>query len=177
VTDLLVVASVRDGVAPAAALDLLGGARSLADASHGNVTVAALGVTAASAAQTFVERGADLVLTSTQAAFDVAPGEAGVIALEAAVKATKPDVVLFVADTYGRDWGPRLARRIDAGLITEVTGWAVEGGEIRFTRQVFGGKARAVFAEPHLGHFCSSALLIDRTSWSNRVLQLWQVYS
>ena len=37
--------------------------------------------------------------------------------------------------------------------------------------------ARAVLVEPHLGHFCGSVLLIDRTSWSNRVWQLWQVYS
>jgi hypothetical protein len=38
-------------------------------------------------------------------------------------------------------------------------------------------RARAVLAEPHLGHFCASVLLMDRTSWSKRVWQLWQVYS
>jgi electron transfer flavoprotein alpha subunit len=146
VTDVLVVASVRDGVVPAAALDLLGGARQLADASHGSVTVAALGLTADRVGQSLVEHGADLVLTSTEASFDVAPGEAGVIALEAAWKVSNAGIVLCIADTYGRDWGPRLARRIDAGLVTEVTGWAVANGQIRFNRQVFGGKAHAVIA-------------------------------
>jgi electron transfer flavoprotein alpha subunit len=110
------------------------------------VTVAALGVSAAAAGRSLVERGADLVLTSTEAAFDAAPGEAGVIALEAAVKIASPGVILCVADTYGRDWGPRLARRIGAGSVTEVTGWDEAGGQLRFSRQVFGGKARAVFA-------------------------------
>lgn len=145
-TDILVAASVHDGVAPAAALDLLGGARKLADASHGKVTVAALGVSAAATGQAFVGRGADLVLTSTEASFDAAPGEVGVIALEAAWKISNASIVLCVTDTYGRDWAPRLARRIGAGLVTEVTGWEVVGGQIRFNRQVFGGKARAVFA-------------------------------
>lgn len=145
-TDILVAISVRDGVVSAAALDLLGGARRLADASHGIVTVAALGVTAAAAGRDLVERGADVVLTSTETSFDVAPGEAGVIALAAAWKASNAGIVLCVADTYGRDWAPRLARRIGAGVVTEVTGWEVVGEQIRFQRQVFGGKARAVIA-------------------------------
>jgi hypothetical protein len=40
-------------------------------------------------------------------------------------------------------------------------------------------KAREVAVEPHAGHggFTSSALDIDRTSWSKRLLHFPQVYS
>jgi electron transfer flavoprotein alpha subunit len=145
-TDVLVVAAVRDGVVSALALDLLGGARSIADAWGGKVTVAALGPGAAEAGAALIARGADLVLASSERSLEVAPGEAGVIALEAAYRAAPASVVLLVADASGRDWAPRLARRIEAGIVTEATGWSVDGGRLSFTRQVFGGKARAVLA-------------------------------
>lgn len=145
-TDVLVVVPVRDGAVPGTALDLLGGARQLADASGGKVTAAALGPTAGQVGDALIARGADVVLTSTEVSLETAPGEAGVIALEAACKAASPGVVLVAADTAGRDWAPRLARRIGAGLVTEVTGWKLEAGRVAFTRQVFGGKARAVMA-------------------------------
>ncbi len=145
-TDVLIAAPVREGAVAGAVLDLIGGARDLADATGGKVSVAALGPTAASVAPTLIARGADVVLTSTEASLESAPGEAGVIALEAACKALSPNVVLLSADASGRDWAPRLARRIGAGLATEVTNWKLDGDKVSFTRQVFGGKARAVLA-------------------------------
>jgi electron transfer flavoprotein alpha subunit len=145
-THVLVSAPVREGQVASGVLDLLGGARDLADATGGKVTVAALGVGATQVGPSLVARGADVVLTSEESALAVAPGEAGVIALEAAVRAAQPDVVLLAADSYGRDWAPRLARRIGGGLVTEVTGWSVADGKVRFNRLVFGGKAQAVMA-------------------------------
>src|SRR5579871_3023356 len=99
--DVLVVAPIREGVAPGAVLDLIGGARQIADASNGKVVAAALGTTAGAAASGLIARGADVVLTSTEASLDAAPGEAGLIALEAACKATSPAVVLLAADAAG----------------------------------------------------------------------------
>jgi electron transfer flavoprotein alpha subunit len=125
---------------------LLGGARKIVDASGGKVTVAALGSGASDSGASLVARGADVVLACSEASLEAAPGEAGVIALEAAYRAAPSDVVLLVADASGRDWAPRLARRIGAGVVTEATGWSLDGGRISFTRQVFGGKARAVLA-------------------------------
>jgi electron transfer flavoprotein alpha subunit len=144
-TDVLIVAPVRAGAVSALALDLLGGARAIANLSGGRVTVAALGAGAGDVGPSLVARGADVVLTSSERSLEVAPGEAGVIALEAAYRAAPAEVVLLVADATGRDWAPRLARRIGAGLVTDATGWTVDDGQIRFSRQVFGGKARAIF--------------------------------
>jgi len=146
VSDLLLAAPVRDGEVSRGSLDLLGGARALADQTGGKVTVAALGTAANQAATTLIAYGADTVLTCAEPALETAPGEAGVIALEAACRASEPGVVLLVADSYGRDWAPRLAWRIDAGLVTEVTGWSLASGRLTFSRQVFGGKAQAVLA-------------------------------
>jgi electron transfer flavoprotein alpha subunit len=142
----LMAAPVRGGAISSGVLDLLGGARELADQTGGKVTVVALGQAADQVAAKLIAHGADDVLTCTESALESAPGEAGVVALEAAYRASTPSVILLVADSYGRDWAPRLARRIDAGLITDVTGWSLVDGRVSFTRQVFGGKANAVMA-------------------------------
>lgn len=144
--DVLLAAPMRDGSVPGAVLDLLGGARSLADALGGRVAVAAIGAGAAVAAPALVAGGADLVLTCADPALERAPGEAGAIALEAAYRAAEPAVVLLPADTLGRDWAPRLARRAGAGLMTEAIGWTVQDGRVVFNRLVFGGKAQAAMA-------------------------------
>ncbi len=143
-TGILVAAPVRDGATSSAVLDLLGGARDLADQTGGQVTVVALGPTADRAAATLVARGADVVLICAEPSLESAPSEAGVVALEAAYRAAEPQVILLAADSSGRDWAPRLAWRIGAGLITEVTSWSTQDGVVTFSRQVFGGKAQAV---------------------------------
>lgn len=143
---VLIAAPVRDGTVAGGILDLLGGARELADATGGSVTVAALGPGAEQAALDLIARGADTVLASAEAALAASPGEAGLVALEEAVKVAAPDVVLLAADSLGRDWAPRLARRVGAGLVTEATGWDLADGRVRFNRLVFGGKAQAVMA-------------------------------
>ncbi len=145
-TDVLVVAPLRDGAPSNLVLDLIGGARQIADRTGGKVTVAALGTGANGSGPGLIARGADVVLTCDESSLAHSPGEAGVIALEAAFRAAPVDVVLLVADATGRDWGPRLARRVGAGLVTEATSWTIDDGRIAFTRQVFGGKARAVMA-------------------------------
>jgi electron transfer flavoprotein alpha subunit len=93
-----------------------------------------------------IARGADLVLASSDPALETAPEEAEVVALEAAVREAKPDVVLLAADSFGRDVAPRLAGRVGAGLVTEVTSWRVNDGRVEFERLVFGGKAQARMA-------------------------------
>lgn len=143
---VLLAAPLRGGAVPARVLDLLGGARELADQTEGAVAVIALGDGADRGAPTLIAHGADEVLICVEPTLETAPEEAGVVALAAACRATMPAVVLLAADSQGRAWAPRLAWRLRAGLITEVTGWGQLDGQLTFTRQVFGGKAQAVMA-------------------------------
>lgn len=143
---ILVAAPVQDGAVAGRILDLLGGAADLAAATGMQVAVAALGPGASQTADGLVARGADLVVYCEDEALKRSPGEAGLQALEAACRQYEPAVVLLPADTFGRDWAPRLARRLGAGLVTEATGWEVTEGRILFSRLVFGGKAVAQMA-------------------------------
>lgn len=146
--DVLVAIAARTGGVSAADRELLGGARDLIDGgAAGRAVAVALGPGAEAMGPELIAAGADLVLTCEHAAISASPGEAGLAALEAACRACEPAVVLLPADAHGRDWAPRLARRIGAGLVTEATGWEMEpGGRVRFHRLVFGGKAAAVIA-------------------------------
>jgi electron transfer flavoprotein alpha subunit len=51
--------------------------------------------------------------------------------------------VLFPHTYQVRDFAPRLALALDRTLISDATGYKVEGGGLRFTRQMFQGKFAA----------------------------------
>jgi electron transfer flavoprotein alpha subunit len=88
--------------------------------------------------------GADEALWWDDPAFATSPGEAGLSVLVRACGEVKPDLILFPSDSAGRDWAPRLAWRLGAGLITECAGWeSGPDGGLRFLRPVYGSKAIA----------------------------------
>jgi electron transfer flavoprotein alpha subunit len=67
-------------------------------------------------------------------------------AAEQAAKQVQPDVILLTHLGTGRDLGPSLAYRLDAGIVTDSTALRVDGGELVVTKPVFGGSAIAEFA-------------------------------
>lgn len=131
---------VARGQSLKAARELLGAARTLG----APVAAFCLGPDAASAAEDLRTHGADEALWWDDPAFEASPGEAGLQALQHACVETAPALVLLTADSAGRDWAPRLAWRLGAGLVTECVGWDVDGaGRLHFRRPVYGGKAVA----------------------------------
>jgi electron transfer flavoprotein alpha subunit len=120
------------------ARELVGAAKALG--AH----VTAISIGSSDGTEELVAAGADDVLWSDEPALAVSPGEAGLVLLRYVCEQIRPDLVLFNADSNGRDWAPRLAFRLDAGLVTECVGWEAESeGRLRFQRPVYGGKAIA----------------------------------
>ena len=66
--------------------------------------------------------------------------EAMVAALVQVVPQAGAQVVLMADDFRGREVAPRLAHRLQAGLVTEATGVGVDGETVLFRRQVYGGR-------------------------------------
>jgi electron transfer flavoprotein alpha subunit len=123
-----------------AARALLGAARALG----GPVAACCLGPEAVAVAEDLRGHGADEVVWWDDPTLQAAPGEAGLHALQRACGETTPALILFPADSAGRDWAPRLAWRIGASLVTECSGWDQDGdGRLRFRRPIYGGKAVA----------------------------------
>jgi electron transfer flavoprotein alpha subunit len=136
------------GAISSQALDLTRTAAQLANEAGGQAAALALGPGSATAGAALQGAGAADVLYCDAAALAAAPSEAALAALLAAVRATAPDLVLLAADSLGRDWAPRLAHRLAAGLVTEATDVALEEGRPVFERLVFGGKAVARMTVP-----------------------------
>jgi electron transfer flavoprotein alpha subunit len=123
-----------------AGAELVGAARTLG----GPVVAVCLGPDGAPAAEELRARGADEVLWWEDGALAASPGEVALEVLYRVYTEVDPRLVLFSATSAGRDWAPRLAWRVGAGLVTECVGWDVDGeGRLRFTRPVYGGKAIA----------------------------------
>ena len=69
--------------------------------------------------------------------------------LAAAVQAAKqsePTAILLTHGGGGRDLGPSLAYKLDAGIITDATSLRVDNGHLLVTKPVFGGSAIAEFS-------------------------------
>jgi len=61
----------------------------------------------------------------------------------ALVKENQPAAILFGHTAMGKDLAPRLAQKLEAGLVTDCTAVDQVGGKLVFTRPVYAGKAFA----------------------------------
>lgn len=70
---------------------------------------------------------------------------AAIAAAHAVLKAASPSIVLFAQTLETREWVPRLAARMDTGLVTDCIGLSVEGGALLATKPVYGGSVLGQF--------------------------------
>jgi electron transfer flavoprotein alpha subunit len=62
-------------------------------------------------------------------------------ALETIIRESGAEVVLLAHSAIGKDLGPKLAARFEAGQVSDIIKVEVEGGKIMFTRPIYAGKA------------------------------------
>lgn len=145
---VLVFAEQRGGVLKKSALEALGVARALADASSGSVSAVLLGEGVAQVAPALGDAGADRIYLGEDPIFQVYGGDVYGLATGKAAQAFGADALLFPGTAMGRDLAPRVAARLGIPLLSDVTGFSVEGGAPTFRRPVYSGKALATLAPP-----------------------------
>jgi len=64
---------------------------------------------------------------------------AAIAAARAAIDACQPTVVLFPHTSETREWAPRLAAMLDAGLVMDCTALSAEGSDLVVSKPVYGG--------------------------------------
>ncbi|WP_270179515.1 electron transfer flavoprotein subunit alpha/FixB family protein [Alkalihalobacillus sp. CinArs1] len=57
------------------------------------------------------------------------------------INSIEPDAILFPHTSMGKDVAPKLASKLDAGLISDATAIELDGEDIVFTRPIYSGKA------------------------------------
>lgn len=141
--DVLVVAEAQEAVPSRNTLEVLGAARRLADATHGTVKTAVLGGSVAGSAAALFGGGADEVLWVEHALLVTPEPDSIVAALTQVVPDAAAEVVLLADDSTAREVAPRLAHRLQAGLVTEVSAIHAEAEAVVLRRAIYGGRCLA----------------------------------
>ena len=155
---VLVIAEHRDGKLKKSTFELVGASSAAGNETH----VALLGEGVADLAKEIGTYGANKVHLAQNAALKLYNAEAYTAVLADLAKALTPDVILASHTPTGRDFMPRLARRLDVGLASDCVTLAFEGNGIKVRRPVYSGKATAevefVGAGPRLATIRANAL-------------------
>ncbi|MGG3845445.1 electron transfer flavoprotein subunit alpha/FixB family protein, partial [Aeribacillus composti] len=62
-------------------------------------------------------------------------------AVMAIIDSEKPDAIIFGHTALGKDLSPKIAAKLNAGLISDATAVEIVGGNVVFTRPIYSGKA------------------------------------
>jgi electron transfer flavoprotein alpha subunit len=135
-TKILIVSELQNGSVREASYELVAIAQSLG----GEISSLVIGNDAASAAQELSQKGGGTVYLANDAALTNFNQDAYYAAVNAAVEASGPDLVLFSHTPSGWDVAPRVAAKLDAGFVTDCFSITEEGGNLAFSRRIFNGK-------------------------------------
>jgi electron transfer flavoprotein alpha subunit len=141
---ILVVGEVADGALAPIATELLGGARRLAEDAGATLTCALLGSGVEAQGRDAIAFGADAAIVADDAALAEYNSDAYLQAMLKIVERADPAIVLFGQTNLGRDLAPRLAFRLNSGVIMDCIELAIKDGRLHATRPCYGGNARAV---------------------------------
>jgi electron transfer flavoprotein alpha subunit len=116
-----VCACLRDGKINKSSLELVGKARELANKIKTGVAVALMGYRVAHLASELISYGAEKVYVIEHEKLKDYTTIAYTKALSDLIEKEKPEIVLYTADTTGRDLAPRVAARLETGLTADCT--------------------------------------------------------
>ena len=142
-SNVLVFIEQRDGKIRKASLEALTLGRTLAGKTGGTVAACVAGSGIGTLAPELAAYGAAKVFVADAPELQLFSCEGYTAALDAAVSAFSPSILLVSATTMGKDLAPRLAARRKVGVLSDVMTLDVEGGHLVGTRPVYSGKARA----------------------------------
>ncbi|MBF8152264.1 electron transfer flavoprotein subunit alpha/FixB family protein [Exiguobacterium sp. TBG-PICH-001] len=136
-TKALVLAESRDGSLRNVSFEAIAAARRVAD----EVIAVLIGHDVTKDADALASRGADQVLVvEDERLLHYTPDGYGQVFLEL-MNRTSPDVLVFGHTSLGKDLSPKIAAKLQAGLISDVTAIEGEGVDASFIRPIYSGKA------------------------------------
>lgn len=152
------------------AYQLLGKGRELSNTLNVNLTLVILGDKFDDKLEEIGEYGADEVIYVKSAIFKNYYSDLYVNVLTDLIAEYKPEIILIGATPTGRDFAPRVAKRINAGLTADCTGLDIEEetGNLMQTRPTFGGNIMATIrtpsSRPQMATVRPGTFKVDKTS-------------
>ena len=151
------VVETENGQAKKVGLEMVVGARKLADAVSEKAVAVVIGSGVDAAVAAATSYGADQVIVVDGADFADYSTDGYTYALEQLVNKYKPATLLIGVSINGRDLAPRLAARLKTGLSADCLAADIDvsTGVVQWTRPVYGGNSLAVIecpeARPQMG--------------------------
>jgi electron transfer flavoprotein alpha subunit len=140
---IITFAEHRDGKLRRPSLEAVSEARRLADALGTTVESVVIGSGVAGLAAELGSYGADRVHVFDGGDLSAYATEVWARALGQVVDAVKPSAILIPATAMGKDFAPRVAARLGAGLASDCVALAVKDGRLEARRPMYAGKAYA----------------------------------
>ncbi|WP_071395969.1 electron transfer flavoprotein subunit alpha/FixB family protein [Bacillus tuaregi] len=136
---ILVLGEVREGSLRNVSFEAVAAAKSLAQG--GEVIGVLVGHTINGFGNEFIHHGADRVVIVEHEKLSQYTPDGYTQALLAVIQAVSPDGIIIGHTALGKDLAPKLAAKLDSGLISDVTAIEEDGGKIIFNRPIYSGKA------------------------------------
>jgi len=147
-TNVLMIGEFQDTDLSRNTLEVLTAARVIA--GNGTVTALVFDTPSDEQAATLFNHGADRVLRLSATQSISGQIELVLASLTEIVPQNDPQVILLADNSRCREIAPRLAHRLQAGLVTEIVGVSHEENTLVFRRPLYGGRCVAEIAVDHL---------------------------
>lgn len=137
---LLVVGEAREGSLRNVTFEAIAAAKTINP--NGEIVGVLCGAAnLADQAQEMIYYGADRVVIVSDEHLQVYTSDGYGQALMAVIEEESPDGILMGHTAIGKDLTPKLASKLETGLISDVTNIELDGGNVMFTRPIYSGKA------------------------------------
>ncbi|MEC2111443.1 electron transfer flavoprotein subunit alpha [Bacillus stercoris] len=136
---VIVLGEIRDGELRNVTFEAIAAGRTIS--GDGEVIGVLIGENVQSIAQELIHYGADKVLTAEDPKLKSYTADGYSQVMRGVIEQEKPDSVIFGHTAMGKDLSPKLAARLQTGLISDATDVSVTGGNVVFTRPIYSGKA------------------------------------
>ena len=136
---VLVLSEVREGTLRNVSFEAIASAKTIADG--GEVVGVLIGDAVETLSAELIQYGADRIVTVEHPHLKQYTSDGFSQALVAVADAEKPDAIVFGHTALGKDLSPKIASKLQSGLISDVTAIEGEGDDALFIRPIYSGKA------------------------------------
>ena len=136
---VIVLGEAREGVLRNVSFEAIAAAKKIS--GGGEVVAILLGDSVQSLGNEMIHYGADRVVTVEHPHLKSYTSDGYSQAIMAVVESENPDAVVFGHTALGKDLSPKVASKLQSGLISDVTSIEGEGDGAEFIRPIFSGKA------------------------------------
>ncbi|TGK08320.1 electron transfer flavoprotein subunit alpha/FixB family protein [Leptospira selangorensis] len=141
-SNVLIVGELKNGELKKISKEITSAGRKIADALGGKVTALLIGSGVEKFAGDLGAVGADSVVTVNAGDFNA---ETWANLVAGVIKEKNPSVVLVPHTSQGKDYSPRVAVKVGAGIIADAVGLSVDGGKVVAKKPIYSGKAYGNF--------------------------------